>query len=387
MNLAIVIRWIGPYHEARFRELSKVCNLTIIETHYKANVYKWRLRPTSDLPFNVIRISEYKDKKKVFFETLKNADILFLTGWYSRDMLLALRWANKTKIPTICFTDSNYEDEKRVFLKEWIKSLIINCFDSFVCAGSRAKAYLKRFSIHCDKITQPYDVVDNHYFNEAAFSRKPSSRQAPFLCVSRSVPKKNLSRLIAAYSQYVKEHDENITPRKLKIVGVGDNVEELEKLISNLNLRDLVVLVPFIQIEELRELYLHSHCLVLASLNDQWGLVVNEAMATGLPVLVSTGCGSSDDLVIETGSNQNGYKFNPYDIFELSKKLWQASNLKESEWQLMSRNSLKIINKYGLSNFCDACLDAAIAANRDRLKKTSFLSKIFLIFLTTGIKL
>src|SRR6185369_15110785 len=78
---------------------------------------------------------------------------------------------------------------------------------------------------------------------------------------------------------------------------------------------------------------------VLASTSETWGLVVNEAMASGLPVIVSRRCGCARDLVAE---GRNGFTFDPFDVESLTRQL-QRMAAPDTDRAAMSRASREII--------------------------------------------
>jgi glycosyltransferase involved in cell wall biosynthesis len=86
-----------------------------------------------------------------------------------------------------------------------------------------------------------------------------------------------------------------------------------------------------------------AECFVLPSSREPWGLVVNEAMASGLPVIVSDRCGCAEDLV---ANGTNGYLFDPANDEELSRRLLAMSAAPESQRKQMGRKSLEIIDGY-----------------------------------------
>ena len=96
------------------------------------------------------------------------------------------------------------------------------------------------------------------------------------------------------------------------------------------------------ELETLASHYGRSHALVLASRKDTWALVVNEAMAAGLPVIVSRACGCVDDLV-EDGVN--GWSFACDDVQGLTQCLEQSDRqLAEERKTMTSLAKLRLKN-------------------------------------------
>src|SRR5699024_3691456 len=102
--------------------------------------------------------------------------------------------------------------------------------------------------------------------------------------------------------------------------GGGILEDRVKKLANELGVN--IIITGFISNqEELFKHYFAADVLVLPSLDEPWGLVVNECMATELPIIVSEICGCSKDLVI---SGENGYHINPKDIDDISNKIKQV---------------------------------------------------------------
>jgi 1,2-diacylglycerol 3-alpha-glucosyltransferase len=89
--------------------------------------------------------------------------------------------------------------------------------------------------------------------------------------------------------------------------------------------------------------YAFARCFVLPSTREPWGLVVNEAMAAGLPVVVSSRCGCAEDLVEPA---RNGFVFNPSATGDLAQCLRQMEDATPSELAQMGAHSLEIIGHY-----------------------------------------
>ena len=110
---------------------------------------------------------------------------------------------------------------------------------------------------------------------------------------------------------------------------------------------------------------------VMPSKTEQWGLVVNEAMAAGLPVLVSHSAGCSQDLV-EQGVN--GYTFDPSDPNDLAQLLIRMST--SADLASMGRESQRIIRLWGPSRFAEGLMSAADLSRIPRPRRNASLGRL-----------
>jgi glycosyltransferase involved in cell wall biosynthesis len=218
-------------------------------------------------------------------------------------------------------------------------------YDAAFVGGSVHRDYLKKLGMPEHRIWQPYDVVDNEHFAEIAdearvnperWRRELDLPKHYFLYVGRFSPEKNLLGLLRAYALYSEKCD---AAWPLVMVGDGPQRSELERVVSSAG-HDRVFLRPFQQIRTLPIYYALASCFILASTVDPWGLVVNEAMACGLPVLVSRLCGAGFDLIEE---GQNGFRFDPNEAGTLAELLARMSSLENSERERMSAHSRRIV--------------------------------------------
>jgi glycosyltransferase involved in cell wall biosynthesis len=121
-----------------------------------------------------------------------------------------------------------------------------------------------------------------------------------------------------------------------------------------------VLLPGFKQYPDLPAYYGLAGAFIHASTTEQWGLVVNEAMASGLPVLVSNRCGCTSDLVQE---GVNGFTFDPYDVQQLAQLMLGLSTL-NSQLSTMAAASRRIIADWGPGRFASGLQEAVEMALR-----------------------
>ncbi len=122
---------------------------------------------------------------------------------------------------------------------------------------------------------------------------------------------------------------------------------------------------------ELLPLYAQAGCFVLPSTREPWGLVVNEAMAADLPVLVSSRCGCCADLVQE---GVNGFSFDPSAPEEIEHWLHTMERMPAEQRAAMGRCSGEIVSRFSPEGFGDAI--ATIAAARGSAAKPELLPEV-----------
>jgi glycosyltransferase involved in cell wall biosynthesis len=215
-----------------------------------------------------------------------------------------------------------------------------------------------------ERVFVGYDVVDNAYFAEGARkSRKTAeaTRQALhlprqfFLASARFIPKKNLSHLLLAYARYKALRGKHSW--KLVILGDGPLSKSLYRQRRDLKLDDDVSFPGFVQYDQLPAYYGLASVFVHVSTVEQWGLVVNEALAAGLPVLVSDRCGCVPELVSDS---RNGFVLDPLDIDNSAELMVRLSD--HQDLGAMGEVSQQIIDNWSPDRFAEGMLSAAKTA-------------------------
>lgn len=315
-----------------------------------------------------------------------NPDVVCINGYSFSHSLAALEWSVQNSIPTILCSESNEFDADRNPVKEWLKRQIVKLCAAGLAGGRPQAHYLKRLGLPANHIFTGYDAVDNQYFqrqSEAARSNDAQLRaryklpERYFLACARFTEKKNLQGLLRAYARY-RELGRLIgvtTPWDLVLLGDGPLRETLCSMRAALGLDGSFHLPGATQYAELPVFYGLAQGFIHASTTEQWGLVVNEAMACGLPVLVSNRCGCASDLVRE---GHNGFTFDPGDTEQLAKLMLEMSLLPAMKRGTLGANSQRQISRFGPEAFAAGMQQAIDAALGQTRRKASLLDRVLL---------
>lgn len=397
INIAVLFDSFGPYHVARLNFAAKFGKIIGIELFAKTDNYIFG-NSNDRINFNRITLFQssgrnsepFREVKKKLLQCLSsiNPDVIAVPGWGDPYALLAIEWALKNSKPIIMMSDSNKKDSKRNRIQEYVKRIIIsNCNSAFV-AGTLQREYINELGISWNKIFLGYDVIDNNYFQNNTQSIRhslvksnPNLPDKYFLCCARFIPEKNLINLIFAYNRYIriaKDSQSENSVWKLVLVGDGPLRSLIESKVKEFNIGEFIYFTGNRKYHELPEFYAYAKALILPSKKDTWGLVINEAMASGLPVLVSINCGCLNDLVV---NEKNGYSFDPSDVEGIAQILLKTSNKPEEKLIKMGDQSKEIIKLWGLDRFSNGLWQAAEDALSSKLPPRRFINLIIIKFI------
>src|ERR1700722_18565627 len=239
----------------------------------------------------------------------------YLASWQ------ALFWARRHGLPFFLWSESNPQDARaRHQPVEFLKKRFIRSCTGFVVPGKSAFEYLRLPNVEENTIFVAPNAVDNDFFaTRARAARQPRAHNRSalgwpgryFLFVGRLVRDKGVVELLSAYAKL----DDSIRQQiALVFVGDGQARERLELEAARVS-PGTIQFAGFAQREELAIYYALAEMLILPTYTDTWGLVVNEAMACGLPVILSRAAGCAADLLKE---NWNGLLIESMDISSLS---------------------------------------------------------------------
>ncbi len=387
MRLAIFWSEILHYHVAR------IASLVTLARERGDSVYAFAIRAESpDLRFSgyhellgdrieilntlpSLRGMESFQSKRQLLEKLdqKDPDAVAIIGYDSLVSRAALGWCRCHGRGAILMLESQAKDTDRVAWKEIVKAGLVSLYDSVLAGGKAQAAYASQLGVPSERIYTGYDVVDNAFWSTRAdtvrsdstpWREKYSLPPHYFLTACRFVPKKNLDGLLRAYAQYVTRSD--CKPWPLIIVGDGPLSSAIRLQVASLGLKSLVHFLGYLSADDMASVYALASVFILASsYSEQWGLVVNEAMAAGLPVLVSNVCGCVPDLVTD---GVTGFSFDPSDEKQLTDRLVQISN-GSLNLQILGFCARERISHYTPSHFAHnlfAAAEVAVAHARSR---------------------
>lgn len=381
----LALHRIGPYHHTRLQAAGPLLNIHVLETRPQSQEYPWTFDAQGSYPIHRLNgqphpeadppIAELDHQLAALLDHLQPRAVISV-GWADRAYQRLLLAAQRRQIPMVIVSDSRQRDQSRSRAKEWLKRQLLSGYSSALVAGTESRTYLQQLGFPASAIFQPWDVVDNAFFSEAADQQPIESVSASpvephFLCVSRFVAKKNHVGLIAAYSRYQRQGGS----WGLRLIGSGPLETEIEAVITQLPDPSRVALLPFQQLEVLASSYAQASAFVLASYTDQWGLVVNEAMAAGLPCLVSSACGCAADL-IEHG--RTGWRFDPTSPEQLMALMHACERQSPADRAVMvaaARQRLQAFSPEAFASGLHQALEWALAHPR-RSRRAAFTAQL-----------
>jgi len=273
-----------------------------------------------------------------------NADLVILPG-YDRiefwGMLLACVLTHK---PRAVFCDSTAYDHAPNFLKGLAKRLFFSLCNGYFGYGQRSAEYLLSLGARKDRIFHRCQAaaLPHDYSAEAALATRiehaPSIDKPRFIYVGRLSEEKSLDVLM-----YAMQKVHTLMPTaELVLYGAGPQRAALEALASDLGVAGIVKFAGSASITDLAAAYASATAMILPSRSEPWGLVVNEALSYGCPVIVSHACGCVPELVLD---GVTGHAFKTDDRAELAASIVRAPQ-EFSDVPRIAANCIALIGKY-----------------------------------------
>src|SRR5581483_8285228 len=309
LRLTVITETISPYRIPVFNALAKRREIDLhvmFLSETDSSTRQWRVY-REEIRFSYEVLPSWR-KRIGKFNLLLNQDVagaldraaphVIVCGGYNYvASWQAIHWAKRHGVPFYLWCESTTRDRRNEFtLIEAMKKKFLRHCAGFVAPGQAALDYLQRCGAAPEKIHIARNAVDTELFarlgqaarNNAGRLRAELGLPARyFLFVGRLVRQKGVMDLVRAYQRLPWELREKVG---LVFTGNGPLRAELETAARTIY-PGHVHFAGFIHREQLPSYYSLAECLVLPTHTDPWGLVVNEGMACGLPVICTTVAG------------------------------------------------------------------------------------------------
>lgn len=274
-------------------EVGKHCKLLLVLYGYGKEAVNKLLQEEEKLSFDYIFLSEgdaaRRNKVKTFFKLLlllsrvKYKRLLF-AGWFVPEYNIVSFLTSKRKNVVLC--ESSVHDVSFAGVKGWIKKRVINRMSAALPSGELHVELFNMIGFRGEILKTGGVGI----FNKSRQQKFSTVHNPPYkyLYVGRLVPVKNLEFLIRRFNE---------SGKSLTIVGNGALEKQLKQTAA-----DNIRFMGFVPNEELPRIYSTHDIFILPSVYEPWGLVVDEAIYWGLPVIVSDVVGCSVDMVVNPGT-------------------------------------------------------------------------------------
>ncbi len=362
----IVFLWdrYGPYHmdrcEAVGIALKEEFETIGIEIASQGETYAWdetaRGQTFRKMTLFPGRSTEQVSSVLLLFKLIRiwrveRPEVVFMCHYQRATILLASIVARVFGARVVVLNNSKFDDKPRSVLREALKRVYLWPYSAAFVSGRRSAEYFAWLGINPDRIFLGYNSLSTERVRSYV-DTPPAPQGTPyedrcFLVVARFVPKKSLLTTLMAYKGYSElEMAAGREPRKLVLCGDGELRPQLEACVGEHDLHG-VEFVGFVQAEEIAVRMSKSLALLLLSEEEQWGNVINEALAWGVPVLCSINCGAVDLLV---RPDVNGYIYPVGESDGVAQSMFRLASV-QSEWDRMARNALETGQMGDVSNY------------------------------------
>ncbi|MDX2042428.1 MAG: glycosyltransferase family 4 protein [Acidobacteriota bacterium] len=298
-------------------------------------------------------------------------------GYTLLPQFVLLLWAIATQTPFALSGDANFYNDAPKGLKGigrafWLR-FVVGRAAALICVGTANRMFWQKYGARDEQLFHAGFAVNNFgvlrlgaallsvrdisaelqsIIDERKAAPSRSTPRVIFLFVGRLVERKNVRLILQAARRLDAERFAVV------IAGSGEQLAELKSLAADqANVHFLGNVAP----ADLPAVYGLADVLVLPARDEPWGLVINEAMASGLAIIAHQHCGAAVDLVAE----DNGFKLSGFSVEELAAAM-NALIHDQGLLNSMKANSLRKIQAWTIENAADGIVEAIAASGRLR---------------------
>ena len=354
MKILFLTNIPSPYRVDFFNELGKSCELTVVfEGDFATDRNKnwktgniehftpiflngWRLGTDKFLSFSVLKLLQ------------KKWNVIVVGGYSTPTGMLAIEYMWLHKIPFYLEVDGGFirPDNK---LKFWLKKHFVSAASGWFSSGKETTRYLVHYGANKAKI---YEYPFSSLQEKDILPTLPTTEEKKELRKQLGIKEDKVIISVGRFSYqkgYGKGYDilmkaSESLPDNIGVYIIGDEpTEEFSQWKKDKNLTH-VHFVGFQSKEDLKKWYQAADAFVLPTREDVWGLVINEAMAQGLPIVTTDRCVAGLELVRE---GENGYVVPVADVQALA---WAITQIFSQDYRAIGQKSLEFIKPYTIKN-------------------------------------
>jgi glycosyltransferase involved in cell wall biosynthesis len=249
------------------------------------------------------------------------------------------------KVPHVmCYERTAHTERKCQWYRRFYRKWAMNYIDAYCANGKLSGEYLEQLGAKKEQIFFGHMVADTEGLSKAVLAIPQEQADSLrgtmnisgkiFLCVGQLIPRKGIMELLKAWKQAKNDND------TLLLVGDGFQKEELQAFCRQENLNTIFTgRIPY---DVIMKYYRIADVFVMPTLEDNWSLVVPEAMACGLPIACSQYNGCWPELV----TSENGWVFDPLNLNDTVQMLQNIRNKPKLELQQMGKSSEQIVSRH-----------------------------------------
>ena len=344
----------SPYRIQFFNELSKYCELTVVyeRKNAKDRDIEWLNR--EKINFDVKFLKGIKVGNEMAFcpEIIKiikkgHFDLIVVGGYSTPTGMVLINYLKRKKVKFILNSDGGIIKEDNIF-KYKIKKYFISSASAWLSTGKETTKYLKHYGAKEEEIyVYPFTSINEKDILNEPITIEQKNKVKTELGISEE-------KVIISIGQFIHRKGFDILLKAIKnvssqvgvyIIG-GQPTDEYIELKENLQFLN-VHFVGFKSKDELKKYYKIADVFVLPTREDIWGLVINEALAFGLPVITTDKCVAGLELI---ANGKNGYIIPVDDVEALSNKINNLANVSKEEREKYYINNIKKTKEYTIEN-------------------------------------
>jgi len=266
-------------------------------------------------------------------------DVLVSDGFFQWTYSTLFLRALKGIPHVMCYERTMHTERNAQKIRTLYRKLALRWIDVVCCSGSLCQEYVRYLGFK-KPLTKGFMVADTDAFkkryNNIDRIESENSKYVNYLFVGQLIERKGIVQLINVWRKFV----ENNKDVKLIIIGKGELEDFINKEISKYNLES-INFVGRVDYDDIPKYYLNAQVFVLPTLEDNWSLVVPEAMASSLPVVTSIYNGCYPELV----TKENGWVMDPLNEISFLEALQKSFDEKDS-FSMMGKKSLELLEGY-----------------------------------------